>query len=100
MLKNPYQNAVLAAAYVVGVVYALQTLGAAAALQKTVLIPIAVLGLLVLSVAVMILLFIVEPYRLFASGQREHAVTVFAKTVLAFGGLVVLYLAALMTLVR
>ena len=88
MNKNPFLNAALAAAYIIILVpavhYGSRTLGAAA---DSLLAPIAMLSLFVLSAAIMGYLFIGTPLQLYMDGHKKPAVTFFFQTVGAFAGL-------------
>ncbi len=88
MKHHPVKNAFLAGAYIVGIVYLIQAFTSNTAIQKTLIIPIGMLGLLVLSAATMGYLFLFEPYRLFAAGKREEAERFFLITLLIFAILV------------
>ena len=88
MNRNPFLNAVLAAAYIIILVlsvnYGSALLGEA---QDTLLAPIAMLSLFVLSTAIMGYLFIGTPLQLYMDGHKKPAVTFFFQTVGAFAGL-------------
>ena len=85
MSRNLYINAFLAAAYIVFVVL-LITYGPAYVRDKpdTVLAPMAMLSLLVFSVALMSYLFFLQPVQMFLEGQKVEAVELFTKTLAAF----------------
>ena len=85
MTKNPYLNALFAALYVVLVVL-LVRFGPTFVRQKpdTILAPIAVLSLFVLSAAFMIYAFFLQPFLLYAEGKKNEAVKLFTKTLVAF----------------
>ena len=85
MSRNPYINALLAAAYIVFVVL-LITYGPAYVRDKpdTILAPMAMLSLLVFSVALMGYLFLLQPVQMFLDGQKHEAVELFTKTLGAF----------------
>ena len=94
MTKNPYQNALLAAAYIVFVVL-LISYGPALVRDKpdTILAPMAMLSLLVCSVAFMGYIFFFQPVLMYLDGQKREAVEFFTKTLGAFAvitGIVVL----------
>lgn len=93
MPKSPYINAILAGAYIVGIVYLLDAVTRTVAIQQTLLIPIGVLSMLVLSVAVMALLFGYQPFRLYFDGKKDEALAFLLKTVFTFAAFVVAYLA-------
>ena len=85
MSRNLYINAFLAAAYIVFVVL-LITYGPAYVRDKpdTILAPMAMLSLLVFSVALMSYLFFLQPVQMFLEGQKVEAVELFTKTLAAF----------------
>jgi len=85
MSRNLYINAFLAAAYIVFVVL-LITYGPAYVRDKpdTILAPMAMLSLLVFSVALMGYLFFLQPVQMFLEGQKVEAVELFTKTLAAF----------------
>lgn len=85
MLKNPFLNAVMAALYIVVIVSTLQLVtGFEGADNETILIPMAMLSLLVLSVSVMALLFFYTPVRMLVENQKEAALAFFLKTIGTF----------------
>jgi len=85
MSRNPYINALLAGLYIVFVVL-LITYGPAYVRDKpdTILAPMAMLSLLVFSVALMSYLFFLQPVQMFLEGQKVEAVELFTKTLAAF----------------
>ncbi len=85
MSRNPFYNAVLAAGYIT-VVASIMFYGPkiAAHREDSVLAPIAILSLFVLSVAVMGYLFILQPTQLYLDGEKGEAVKLFLQTVGAF----------------
>ena len=94
MTKNPYHNAIFAALYIVFVVL-LISYGPALVRDKpdTILAPIAMLSLLVCSVAFMAYAFFFYPVQMFIDGQKREAVELFTKTLTTFAvitGIVVL----------
>ena len=94
MTKNPYHNALLAAAYIVFVVL-LISYGPALVRDKpdTILAPMAMLSLLVFSVAFMGYIFFFQPVLMYLDGQKREAVEFFTKTLVAFAvitGIVIL----------
>ena len=97
MKANPYYNALLALVYIVGVVSLLflapKAIGGD---QTSILFPMGVLALLVLSVCLMAFLFFYEPITLLLDGHREKAVSFFLRTVGTFaaGTAVILAIAA------
>jgi len=94
MTKNPYHNALLAAAYIVFIVL-LISYGPALVRDKpdTILAPMAMLSLLVFSVAFMGYIFFFRPVLMYLNGQKREAVEFFTKTLVAFAvitGIVIL----------
>ncbi|MFA6251101.1 MAG: hypothetical protein WC603_00515 [Candidatus Paceibacterota bacterium] len=96
-MKKPFLFALLAALYIV-----LLVLGANLAPKdmpdNTILIPMAMLSLLVLSVAVMGFLFFYEPLCLYMENKKKEAVVFFGKTVGIFACFVVIFLILLLLL--
>lgn len=81
MSRSPYINALLAALYIVFVVL-LITYGPAHVRDKpdSILAPMAMLSLLVFSVALMGYLFFLQPVAMYMEGQKREAVELFTKT--------------------
>lgn len=99
---KPYRNALLAAAYIAGIVVVLDAVisrGPEGDSGRFLVLPMAMLSLLVLSVTVMAYLFGYEPVRLFVEGQRREAVLFFWKTVATFAGCAALFVAAYLVVV-
>jgi hypothetical protein len=85
MFKNPYVNAVLAAGYIVGIVLLIQGVtGITKDKPDTILIPMTMLSLFVLSAGVMGLLFVYTPGQLFLDNHRKEALTFFFRTLGTF----------------
>lgn len=95
MNKNPFLNALFAALYIVLIVSIMFNIDPDGR-EETIFIPIAMLGLFVLSAAVMGYLFVYEPLRLHLDNQRKEAVAFFFKTVGTFAGFVLLFLVFLL----
>ncbi|MEK7601594.1 MAG: hypothetical protein AAB480_03640 [Patescibacteria group bacterium] len=94
MTKNPYLNALFAGLYIIFIVL-LISYGPALVRDKpdTILAPIAMLSLLVCSVAFMGYVFFFQPMQMFIDGQKREAVELFTKTLTTFAvitGIVVL----------
>lgn len=94
MTKNPYLNALIASFYIVFVVL-LITYGPTFVREKpdTILAPMAMLSLLVLSVAFMGYTFIFRPVLMYMDGQKHEAIELFTKTLITFSvitGIIVL----------
>lgn len=96
MNKNPFVNAVLAALYIVLIVSIMFRIDPDGR-EETILMPIVMLSLFVLSAAVMGYLFVYEPLRLHLDNQRKEAVSFFLKMVLTFAGFVILFLVFLLS---
>ena len=85
MKANPFINALLASAYIIGVVSILfLTTSSVGDRDDSIFIPMAMLSLLVLSVTVMAYLFFYHPIVMLLDGERQKAVTFFLKTVGVF----------------
>lgn len=81
-MKKPFLHALVAAVYIVFIVLLIQTTGSVLQNQEdTIIIPMAILGLFVLSAAVMGFLFLSEPLRLFLENQKQESFIFFGKTV-------------------
>lgn len=90
MTRNPFYNALLAIAYIVGIVSLISLAPHAFASEKdNIFIPMGMLSLLVLSVAVMAYLFFYEPVILLLDGKRDAAVKLFLHTIGIFAGIIV-----------
>lgn len=100
MLQKPLFHAGAAILYIVGVALIVQTLPALSAFEDTLLAPILMLSLLVLSVAVMAYLFGVVPLTLYLDGKKKEGITFFLHTLVYFAGFIVLYLLGLFLFVR
>ncbi|HCQ31201.1 TPA: hypothetical protein DIU27_02345 [Candidatus Collierbacteria bacterium] len=98
MTKNPFVNALSAAAYIIlGVTvmnFATQPLKNK---PDTFFAPIVFLSLLTLSVAVMAFLFFYQPLMLFLEGKKKEAVNLFLKTVGIFATITIVALILLFT---
>jgi hypothetical protein len=93
---NPYIHAVLAGLYIVAVVFVMSTFVDVPALEGTLLLPIAMLSLLVLSVTMMAFLFGYKPFQLYFDNRKQEALSFFVKTVLTFSCLVAAYIIVLL----
>ena len=93
MSKNPFYNAIAAAGYIVVIAsimfYGSQFLGP----NSTVIIPITMLSLFVLSAAVMSYLFVYQPAIMYLDGEKQAGVKLFAQTVGVFACITILFLA-------
>ena len=90
-MKKPFLHALSATLYIVFVVLIISVFDGRP--EETILIPMTVLALLVLSVAVMGFLFVYEPLRLFIENKRQEAVSFFGKTIGFFACFIVILLA-------
>ena len=100
MTKSPYLNALLAGLYIVGIVFLISTLAEPNTPDnETLLVPMMMLSLFVLSAAVMGFLFVAEPLTLYLDGKREEAVKFFLTTVASFALITVGIFAALVYII-
>lgn len=85
MSRNPYLNALFAGLYIVFIVL-LITYGPAFVREKpdTILAPMAMLSLFVLSAAFMSYVFFSQPVFMYLEGQKREAVELFTKTLGTF----------------
>lgn len=91
-MKKPFYFAGAAAAYIVLIVSGISTVGNILREQEdTIFIPMAMLGMFVLSAAIMGFLFLSEPLRLFLEGQKREAVSFFFKIVGTFACFVAVF---------
>lgn len=95
MLTGPLKNATLAALYIVLIVFIMDSISSGDSVEPTILIPMVVLSLLVLSVAIMGFLFAYEPFRLYFDNKRSEALVYFAKTVGFFACFALIFVFAL-----
>ncbi|HVV39030.1 MAG TPA: hypothetical protein VHD31_01765 [Candidatus Paceibacterota bacterium] len=102
MTTKPFYNAVLAAGYIVGLVYFVFTFIAQPntpdSAEPFLLVPIAMLSLLVLSAAVMGYLFMYEPLMLYVDNKKQEAVRFFLTTLGIFALITFVFLALLIAL--
>ena len=92
-MKKPFLHALSAILYIVVIVLIVMMFDGRMPEEETILIPMTVLSLLVLSVAVMGFLFVYEPLRLFIENKRQEAVSFFGKTIGFFACFIVILLA-------
>ena len=92
MTKNPFVNALLAAAYIVVVAFVMFYGTDHSGQSPTVLIPIAVFSLFVLSAAVMAFVFFYQPIQMFLDGQKQQAVELTLKTIGTFACITFVFL--------
>ncbi len=92
MTKNPFLNALAAAAYIALVACIMFYGPRVAAKEDSVIAPIALISLFTLSAAVMSYLFLYQPLQFFLEGKKREGITLFLKTVAVFAGLTILAL--------
>lgn len=80
-----------AALYIVFIVFIMNAVSSFLP-EKTIFIPMAMLGLFVLSAAIMGFLFLSEPFRLYMDNHKQEAVSFFLKIVGIFACFLVLLL--------
>ncbi len=84
MTKKPIYNALVAFIYIVAIVFIVNWAGNNEILETSLLMPIMMLSLFVLSAAVMAYLFLYQPVMLYLDGKKKDAVSLFMKTLLIF----------------
>ena len=90
MIKNPYLNAFMALGYIALLVLIMnQTSSISAHAPDTILAPVTILSLFVLSASIMGILFVYEPLRLFLENQKQQSLSFLLKTVGTFACFVV-----------
>ncbi len=95
-MKQPFLHALGAALYIVTIVLAVQYLGSAlAGSVETIIIPMTMLSLFVLSAAVMGYLFLSEPLYLLIENKKKEALAWFCKVVGFFTCFLILFAALL-----
>lgn len=81
-MKKPFIHALAAALYIVMIVLVMRdVISFLRDKQDTIVIPMTMLALFVLSAAVMGFVFLSEPVKLFIENRKQEAVDFFAKTV-------------------
>lgn len=95
MLQKSFLKAFLAELYIVLLVLVIQYAQMAVPVSETILIPIAMLSLLVLSVVVMGYLFVSEPVILCIDWKKEEAMKFFLSTIGVFAVITALACTAL-----
>ena len=93
MTKNPFANATFAALYIVLIVNLMNVVirTTEEGSGESILVPMAVLSLFVLSAAIMGFLFISEPIKMYLDGKKQEAVNFFLKTIASFAVFVALF---------
>lgn len=91
-MKKPFLHALAAALYIVAIVFVTQLVTSSLKSQnETIIIPMTMLSLFVLSAAVMGFLFLSEPLYLLMDNRKKEAVAFFGKVVGFFACFVVIY---------
>lgn len=90
MLKKPYLNALLAVLYISVLVSGLG-LTEHSKNEGTLLVPLFILSVLVISAAVMAMLFFYTPAKMFLDNQRDEALKFFFKTLGTFAGFAIVF---------
>ena len=93
MTKNPIINALAGLLYI-SLVAVLMFYGIADKFDNTILIPIAILSLFVLSAAAMAYIFLFTPLQLFLEGQKKESVQLFLHTLVVFALAAALFVSA------
>lgn len=89
---TPLRNALFAALYIAGIVMLISSFERFFSDQPdTIVAPMVMLSLLVLSVAIMGYLFVFEPARMYLEGKKQEAITFFGKTVGFFAAFVLVF---------
>lgn len=91
-MKKPFLHALASALYIVIIVLVIQFFGSALKNQvNTIIIPMTMLSLFVLSAAVMGYLFLSEPLYLLMENRKQEAIVFFGKVVGIFACFVVVF---------
>jgi membrane protease YdiL (CAAX protease family) len=91
-MKKPFWRATAAAVYIILIVLVVQVVTSALLSEsETILIPMTMLSLFVLSAAVMGFLFLSEPLQLFLENKKKEAIRDFGKVLGFFAGFVVVF---------
>ena len=96
MNMNPFLNAFAAALYIVLIVNIMNALTSSVVPKETLLIPMTMLSLFVLSAAFMGFVFMYKPFQLYFDNRREEALSFFIKTVGAFACFTLAFIATLL----
>jgi hypothetical protein len=97
MTKNPYLNALFAALYIAAVAsFLFYGTRQFEGVEETILIPIAMLSLFVLSALFMGLCFLYQPVQMFLDGQKKEAASLVMTSAVTFAGITLLAFAALL----
>ena len=98
MTRSPFINAGAAFVYIALIVNGIFYFAQAGGPEDTIIIPITMLSLLVLSVATMGYLFFYQPVLLLLAGKHKEGVTLFLHTLGIFACIIVVLLAILFSL--
>ncbi|OGI71646.1 hypothetical protein A3B84_00115 [Candidatus Nomurabacteria bacterium RIFCSPHIGHO2_02_FULL_35_13] len=91
-MKKPFLCALGAALYIIVIVLVVRTLGSLLQSQEeTIIIPMTMLSLFVLSAAIMGFLFLSEPLQLLMENRKQEAIAFFAKVVGIFACFVAVF---------
>jgi hypothetical protein len=90
-MKKPFLYAFAAALYIVIIVFIINALTSILP-GKTIIIPMVMLALFVLSAAIMGFLFLYEPLQLYFDNHKQEALSFFGKVVGFFACFVILFL--------
>jgi membrane protease YdiL (CAAX protease family) len=93
-MKKPFLYALLAIVYIVDIVLGIQMTNFFPQ-KETILIPMTMLGLFVLSALVMGFLFLSEPLKLFMENKKQEALVFFTRTIGFFACFVVIFIVIL-----
>ncbi len=98
---TPLRNAIFAALYIALIVSAINWFGTMFEnTEDTIMAPMVMLSLLVLSVSIMGYLFVYEPLRLYLDGRKDEALPFFGKTVGIFACCALIFVALLFAMPR
>ena len=81
MKNKPFLHALTAAIYIVLVVFVMDMVTSFTQMKETILVPMTVLGIFVLSAAVMGYLFLSEPLKLYFENRKDEATKFFLQTI-------------------
>ncbi len=98
-MKKPFIHALAAALYIVLIVLVVRGAGMLLAKgNETIIIPMTMLGLFVLSAAIMGFIFLYEPLLFLVQGKKQEALSFFGKTLGFFAMFVLLFAIAVFSL--
>ena len=99
-MKNPILHALVAGLYIIALVGLGNYFGHMLKIKETIVIPMAMLSLFVLSAACMGFLFLGEPLQLYLNDKKQEALQFFIQTVGSFAIIVALLFAVVIYLGR